>query len=111
MNIRPAVDADANVLSALAMRAKSHWGYSVEALENWHCQLTVSKLDIRTRPTFAAVMDGRVAGFYSLCRSARSWDLDHLWVLPEFMHRGIGRALFSHAMDTAARGGAREITV
>jgi len=28
MNIRPAVETEAQLLSALAMRAKAHWGYS-----------------------------------------------------------------------------------
>ena len=28
--IRPAIEAEARVLSALAMRAKAHWGYSAE---------------------------------------------------------------------------------
>ena len=50
-------------------------------------------------------------GFYSLRPSQSAWELDNLWVLPKFMHQGIGRALLAHALATAARGGASEITV
>src|SRR5207245_9079332 len=48
---------------------------------------------------------------YSLSPSPHSWELDHFWVLPPFMDRGIGRALVAHALETAARGGASSVTV
>jgi len=111
MNIREAVESEAELLSALAMRAKAHWGYSDEVLEGWRAELAVSPQGIRARPTFVAMVGIEVAGFYSLSPLGRSWELDHLWVLPRFMHLGVGRALLSHALETAARGGAAEVTV
>ena len=111
MTIRPAVETEAQLLSALAMRAKAHWGYSAEALDGWREQLTVSPADVRGKPTFVAVAGTDIVGFYSLCTSQGVWELDNLWVLPEFMHRGIGRALLSHALETAARGGAAQVIV
>jgi len=111
MNIRPAVETDADVLSAVAMRAKAHWGYSSLALESWRTELTISKQDVRSRPVFVAMVGGEVAGFYSLRPSEGSWELDHLWVVPELMRKGIGRALLSHALETAAGAGAVEVTV
>ena len=74
-------------------------------------QLTISARDLEERIAFVAVVDSAVEGFYSLRPSARSWELDNLWVLPRAMHRGIGRALLMHALSTAARGGATEVTV
>ena len=93
------------------MRAKSHWGYPPEALERWRPELAVSPSDIRGRPTFVAVAGAEIVGFYSLRTSRAAWELDNLWVLPKFMHQGIGRALLAHALTTAARGGASEVTV
>lgn len=111
MLVRAAVEHEAELLSALAMRAKAHWGYSAEVLERWRSELTISPTTVRTKRTFVAVVDGEVVGFYSLAPSETSWHLDNLWVLPEFMHRGIGRALLSHALATALHGGAAEVTV
>jgi N-acetylglutamate synthase-like GNAT family acetyltransferase len=111
MDIRLAVESEAPVLSALAMRAKSHWGYSTETLERWRSELAISPTDVRERPTFVAMVGAEVAGFYSLRPSSSSWELDNLWVLPEFMHQGIGHALLSHALATAAGGGASEVIV
>ena len=71
-NIRPAVETEAELLSALAMRAKAHWGYSAEALEGWRAELAVSPQSIRARPTFVAMVGIEIAGFYSLSPSGRS---------------------------------------
>ncbi len=111
MNIRAALESEAAVLSALAIRAKAHWGYSTEQLERWRTQLSVSPSDIRAKPVFVATVGEEVVGFCSLAPSQASWELDNLWVLPEFMHRGIGSALLAHALQTAARGGAGKVTV
>jgi ribosomal protein S18 acetylase RimI-like enzyme len=111
VNIRPALETEAQLLSALVMRAKAHWGYSAAALDDWRSELAVSAADIRERPTFVAMAGAEVVGFYSLRPSGTSWELDNLWVLPEFMHRGIGRGLLRHALATAARGGAVELIV
>lgn len=111
MKIRPAVESEAALLSDLAMRAKAHWGYSEEALEKWRPELAVSASSIRDNPTFVAVRDDAIVGFYSLHPSRAAWELDNLWVRPEFMHQGYGRALLTHALETAARGGATEVTV
>ena len=109
--IRPAIETQAELLSALVMRAKAHWGYSAQTLEGWRCELAVSPQDIRAKPTFVALMDDEVAGFYSLSAVQSVWELDNLWVSPEFMHRGIGRTLLSHALETARSRGAVEVTV
>ena len=111
MKIRAAMETEAQALSALAMQAKAHWGYAGEALERWQAQLTLSPADIRGKPTFVATIEGEIVGFYSLLPSAQSWDLDNFWVSPPFMRRGIGRALLEHALETAARAGAAEVTV
>ena len=93
------------------MRAKAHWGYSAEVLEQWRAELVVSSAPVREKPVFVAVVGEQIVGFYSLCPSRAAWELDNLWVLPEFMHQGFGRALLSHALAAAAKGGALEVTV
>jgi predicted N-acetyltransferase YhbS len=112
MNIRPAVEEEAELLSTLAMNAKAHWGYAKEVLEGWRAQLTLSPEDVRSKPLYVAADAGRIVGFYSLTPSAAgSWKLDNLWVMPGSMKRGIGRKLIDHALETALRSGASEVTV
>jgi GNAT superfamily N-acetyltransferase len=111
MNIRPALENEADILCELAMKAKAHWGYSKEALEAWRSDLVISAEDIRARPAYVATVDGEIVGFYSLDPSDESWKLDNLWVLPGHMNQGIGRVLLGHALEVAVRGGAAEVTV
>jgi len=111
MTIRAALPAEAQALSTLAIRAKAHWGYDAHVLERWRTELTVLAEDISSKPMFVGTVDEEIVGFYALEPSGTSWKLDNLWVLPEFMHRGIGRTLLVHALQTAARGGAVEVIV
>ena len=111
MEIRQALESEAKRLTAVAMRSKAHWGYAREVLDGWRDDLAISSKDIRDHPICVAVEDGELLGFYSLRPSDGAWELDHLWVVPEYMRRGVGRALLAHAMEMALRGGASEIKV
>jgi GNAT superfamily N-acetyltransferase len=50
---------------------------------------------------YCAIEDGRAIGFYVLAIESEGLRLDHLWVLPVAMGRGVGRALFEHAVEEA----------
>ena len=105
MNIRAAQPADAPSLSALAFRSKAYWGYPVHVLEAWRSELTISALTTSGQPTFVAMIGDETAGFYPLSPPDNSWQLDHFWVSPQFMRRGIGGSLLRHALQIAGRAG------
>jgi len=88
MAIRRASDSEAGELSRLAIAAKAHWGYAQELLREWRPQLSITRKDIRSRPTFVITVHGSIAGFYSLQPGAEAWKLEHLWVRPGFVGRG-----------------------
>jgi ribosomal protein S18 acetylase RimI-like enzyme len=111
VEIREAAASEAETLSALALDAKARWGYAPETIESWRDQLRISSADVVSKPTYVSAIDGEVVGFYSLAPAGHTWELDNLWVAPQFMHRGIGRALLTHALDVAFRGGASSVTV
>jgi len=111
LKIRQALASEAQVLSALVLDAKAHWGYAAAAIDAWRDELRIRDVDLVARPAFVASLDGEVAGFYSLAPSAHAWELDNLWVAPRFMRRGVGRTLVDHALETAFRGGASSVTV
>src|SRR5207302_7753742 len=66
MNIRPAQGDEAQALSALALKAKAHWGYPLDTIELWKKDLTVSAHTIASTPSFVAVLGDEIVGFYSL---------------------------------------------
>ena len=65
----------------------------------WARLLTVEPRTITEQETFTAHLDGEAVGFYSLSRALDRMGLEHLWVLPKAMRRGVGRALFVHAVE------------
>ena len=101
MKIVRAKGDDAAALSNIALSAKRHWRYPERWLEIWRESLTFRAEFIAKHETYAAVVAGRTVGFYALrCEGSRG-RLEHLWVLPDAMNQGVGRALFTHAVERA----------
>lgn len=101
MIVRPVLPEEANVLSQIALAAKRHWGYPERWIEIWTPQLTFTPHYFETNESWAAVEEGRPVAFYTLLESNDMASIENLWVLPEFMGRGVGRQLFLHAVETA----------
>ncbi|HXC53395.1 MAG TPA: GNAT family N-acetyltransferase [Candidatus Limnocylindrales bacterium] len=102
LTIRPAIADEVESLSAVARESKAHWGYPDETIESWHDDLTLTIGELDELVVQVATINGEIAGFYALMPSTgESWSLEHFWVLPQYMHRGVGRALLAHALTTA----------
>ena len=110
--IRAATASEAGDLSALAMRSKAHWGYSVEFMQACRGELSYSADYIRENPVFVAQAEAAVVGFYAFERvSGSEAELTAMFVAPEHIGRGFGRALITHAKDTARRQGFESIII
>lgn len=109
--VRAAVAEESGALSDIAREAKAHWGYPKSAMAAWAPDLAVSAESVARRPTFVCEIEGVPAGFYQLATEDGAWELDHLWVRPDFMGHGVGRLLLAHAVEHARRGGARCIAI
>ena len=111
MQITTAKQDDAARLTDIAFAAKRHWGYPDDWMESWRDILTVRPEFIASHETFSAVVDGQLVGFYSLGQKDGRLDLLHLWVLPDWTGRGIGRSLFCHALERMRALGFRELQI
>ena len=109
--LRPALAREAPELSAVALAAKRHWGYAEDVIANWCAELTLSPADIAARPTWVATLEGTIAGFHAVAPAELCWKLEHLWVLPWAMGRGIGVRLLEHALSTALNAGAQGLDI
>ena len=111
IKITRARPSDAPVLSAIAHAAKAHWGYPVQWMKQWREQLTITPEFITAHETFVAEVDREILGFHDLVETPESWRLEHLWVLPKAIGRGVGRSLFDDAVTRAAALGALCLTI
>ncbi|WP_186338787.1 GNAT family N-acetyltransferase [Chromobacterium vaccinii] len=95
----------------MAFKSKAHWAYTARQLEAWRDDLTTPADALASHPTFVAEMSGRVVGFVQLNPHAAPWRLESLWVLPECMGLGLGKALLAHALDIARAAGQTDIAI
>src|SRR3954468_2983312 len=101
MDIVRATSEDAATLTEIAHASKRHWAYPERWIESWRDILTMRPEFIAANIAFCAIENGRIVGFYVLTTESDGVHLDHLWIVPTAMRRGIGRALFRHAVGQA----------
>ena len=101
MNIRRAQESDAAELTRIAHEAKRYWGYPERWIELWRDDLTFSPELIAGNEVYVAEEGGEALGCYGLVAAA----LEHFWIRPSAMGKGLGRRLFEHAAAVAAARG------
>jgi predicted N-acetyltransferase YhbS len=111
MVIRPAKPDEAAQLSQIAMEAKKYWEYPPEVIDSWHSTLTLDAMHIDLSPPYVAEEDGEVVGFYQLISDGEKMELEHMWVKPLYMNKGIGKQLIAHAITSAKVRGAKKMSI
>jgi predicted N-acetyltransferase YhbS len=110
--LRPAAVYEADHLSALALRSKAHWGYDKKFLAACKPELTISQKEVAELPVFVADENGTAKGFYALDLIAKDViELTFLFVEPEWIGRGVGARLFTHACEKARQLGGRRLVI
>lgn len=113
LRLRAARPAEAPELTALALTAKAHWGYPASFMALCRAALTVDGAMIRRQLFRLAEADeGSILGFYGF-EPAPDGDvgLSHLFVRPESIGAGVGRALWEDAVAMARRRRHRRLIV
>jgi GNAT superfamily N-acetyltransferase len=111
IRIRPACIEEADLLTDLSLRAKAVWGYDASFLARCRAIMTVKAAAIASRPHAVAELNGRIAGFYGFEPLTEGIGLDYLFVEPDLIGRGVGRALWNHAAGAARGLGHRALIV
>lgn len=101
LEIRYAVPEDAEALSQVALSAKAHWGYPEKLMQAWTPELTFSPEYFNDNESWIAIVDDRPVAFYTLQDRAGTAWIENLWVLPNYIGKGVGRQLFLHALSRA----------
>ncbi|MGE5375252.1 MAG: GNAT family N-acetyltransferase, partial [Bacteroidota bacterium] len=105
ISIRPVNPKEADQCTQIALRAKSTWAYPRHWMETWTPQLTFTAAYFESNESWAAELDGQLTGFYTLIEQDKIAWLENMWVRPEFIGQGIGKALFLHAAGLARQRG------
>jgi GNAT superfamily N-acetyltransferase len=112
MIVRAARPDEAARLSEIAHAAKRHWGYPDAWMRHWRDALTLTPARMGAwQVRVAEDADQAVAGFYAVSVDGDAAALEHLWIDPPGMGRGIGRVLLEDAMRIAAAARARALVI
>jgi GNAT superfamily N-acetyltransferase len=111
MKIVRALPEDAAELSSIAREAKGHWGYPESWLRQWDGVLTLSQGYVEEHPVYAVASGGGFLGFFALVQRGADAQLDHFWVRPSAMGKGLGRRLFEFAEEVGRLAGATTLRV
>ena len=111
MRIRDAQECDAAALTGLMRAAKASWGYPDEWMQAWEASLKIEPEDLTTMRVCVAEDEDGILGFYGLVGSGQRVQLEHLWVRPSQMGKGVGRSLIGHALSEAVRLGGESVVI
>jgi GNAT superfamily N-acetyltransferase len=107
MPIRPARKNDAPPLTALSFESKGYWGYPKEYFEIWKNELTITPEYIQKSDVFVWEEESKILAYYSIVKLTndvelagiiieKGYWLEHMFIHPVYLGRGIGTSLFDH---------------
>lgn len=109
--MRLAVRGEADVLSELASRSKAYWPYDPEYLQLCRSVTHVTEEDIQKWPFIVATQKTSICGFSAACEVKGERMLDHLWIDPSYIGKGLGRLLFLEGVARAKGLGWSSFTI
>lgn len=111
MRIERAIRTDAEDLTELTIRSKSHWNYSRQQIENWRNDLTISETYITEKEVYKLIdNENKIIGYYSYFKMDNLIvKLENLFVKPEFIKRGFGKMLMTDFLQRIKKSNIEKI--
>jgi len=110
--IRRAAPSEAQTLTEIALRSKAYWNYASTVIEASRRDLTISPLDIESKPFYVLEVNDHIEGFYGLSMlEDNAVDLEYLYIHPDTIGKGYGKMLWRHAIEQASSLGYDEVFI
>lgn len=87
---------DFNTLTDICLKTKKNWGYPDYLIDLWKDELTITPRFIRNNDIVKIQNEhGEILGFGTVSPNGSQdvYEIKHLWVLPEYNEKSIGRLL------------------
>jgi GNAT superfamily N-acetyltransferase len=105
LRIRRATPDDRDALAAVARASKAHWGYDEAFMRRVDSALVPDVTYLTECPVYLVEREEAVLGFYGFQPRDGVMFLEDMWVTPAEIGSGVGRMLWSHAVETARANG------
>jgi len=110
MLIRTARLGEEGILSKLSFASKRYWQYPEHYYTTWQSELTITPVYLEQNSVCVIEDHDKIVGYFSMALLEEDFELlgetlssgywlDHMFILPDFIGRGIGTKLFAHAHD------------
>lgn len=120
--VRPAEDYENDILTELSFAAKRYWKYPEAYFDIWKPELTITSNYIKDNYVYVAEVAGQIVGYFSIVEVqedflvgevllGKGFWLEHIFVLPEFIGRGIGTQLIDAAKTICAKENIRCLSI
>ncbi|GAB3011846.1 GNAT family N-acetyltransferase [Bowmanella dokdonensis] len=114
IKIRSARPEEAEELSKLALRSKGYWSYSADFLAACEEELRVSSAQLSDSHwhCLVAELDSELLGYALLDgRLSQNWELEALFVEPDWIGKGIGRRLMDAVKELMRQTGVTRLVI
>lgn len=110
VHIREARAGEAAAISALALRAKAHWGYDAAFMEMCREELTITEAQVATGDVLVAEQDDGIVGTATLIdEGGGNGSIESMFVEPTMIGHGVGQRLMTVLMAKARAKGLRRL--
>lgn len=95
---------DYEKLTEICVKSKKHWGYPDYLIDLWKDELTITPRYIRNHDLLKIMNEKyEILGFGALenLNGGEVFEISHLWVLPEYMNKSIGKILLQNLEQKA----------
>jgi ribosomal protein S18 acetylase RimI-like enzyme len=94
--IRQAKMCESAILTDIAIRSESHWGYDSDFMNSFKSIYKVTEGFINENPTYVIEEQENILGFYGITCGKEGVELEYLYIDPEFIGKGYGKLLWNH---------------
>lgn len=120
--IRSAKTEDSEALTTISFASKGYWKYPNEYFEIWKNELTISQDYIQGNDVFVYEDYGSIIGYYSIVNLEKDIEisgilinsgvwLEHMFIDPQYIGKGIGTKLFSHMREWCVATNIRKVGI
>lgn len=103
---------DAQLLSRTAFVSKQFWGYSDDLMALWKAEIEITEEYILNNEVVKVFDENCFIGFYALKeKENKCLEIDHLWLLPNYIKKGYGKQIFSHILGYAKETGVLKLNL
>ena len=120
--IREAKIQEANLLTNISFSSKGYWNYPEEYFKIWSNELTISSGYIQKNDVFVYENNGKIIGYYSVVELkddievsgitiSKGFWLEHMFIEPQSIGKGIGTKMFEHLREKYASLGVNTLGI